>query len=89
MHGPTPYLNPIDMTKEQWLDQNALLIPQPKEMPEFDDEIYVCLVQNPKFTAAGVALTQYDLDRFLAPDPRPKKWYLANKPAVMKEIRHG
>lgn len=84
----TQYLNPIGISKNDWLEKNALELPSaPYLLPDDDNEVYVCLVQNPGFSAAGVALTQFDLDRFTAPDTRPKKWYLANKAKVMQEVR--
>lgn len=72
------YINPIGMSKEEWLLINgehihwsdALIV----DMTEYTP---VCLVDNGGFTAAAICYNVEEADRFLNPnDTRPKMWFL-------------
>ena len=48
------YVNPPDMTKEEWLQKHGQVTETPA-WPVPEGTILVCLVKNPTFTAAGIA----------------------------------
>jgi hypothetical protein len=77
------YVNPSDMTKEKWLQNNGKLIKDLDLLIGWDftsDYLPVCLVENPTFSAAVIAFDRRELDHFLrSPDPRPKWWYSVAK----------
>lgn len=77
------YINPPgDMTKEDWLAENAIRIPEiDAQKHNFDSNtLPICLVSNREgFTAAGIAYDQHELLSWFIPDGRTKKWYLALK----------
>lgn len=69
------YINPVGMSKEDWLEKNA----QPG-CEEFIDpstgNVSVCLVENGYFTAAAVAFNEREFNAFTRPsDQRPKLWF--------------
>lgn len=69
------YINPTDMSKEDWLARNGK-----PGYEEFIDpstgDISVCLVENGYFTAAAVAYSKREFDAFSRPsDGRPKLWF--------------
>lgn len=69
------YINPRDMSKEQWLTENGTPMPKPSDHRAGDD-VAVCLVDNGTFSAAAVAYSQDELDAFsYEDDQRPKKWF--------------
>jgi hypothetical protein len=69
------YVNPKDMTKEQWLHLNGDKYDYPDW--ETDDTRWVCLVDNGPFTAAGVCFDEVELRNFnRTDDNRYKEWYL-------------
>ena len=72
------YLNPHNMTKEEWLTKNAIALDgPPSESPDPDGYYAVCLVDNGLFTAAALAFDPRELEAFTLPDDlRPKKWFL-------------
>lgn len=82
------YINPPDMSKEEWLVKNATRLDTvPKNAKEFEAEgkMFVCLVNNFHFTAAGIMFDQRELETFSDPaDRRPKRWYLASKEDLLK-----
>ena len=75
------YVNPISMRKEEWLSNNAkpwLPTLSWNEIPQ--GFLPVCLVDNGPFTAAGIAYSEDEYNRFRKPntnDMRPKLWYIA------------
>ncbi len=70
------YINPKNMEKEEWLDRNGVYqTNRPKTHINDKDEIAVCLVQNPGFTAAAICYSQRELEAFQYPDHRHKDWY--------------
>lgn len=76
------YINPKNMSKEDWLRQHGQVIldekrgislPPPSHIE--GDNVAVCLVDNGGFTAAGVAYSADELASFAHPDDRrPKVW---------------
>jgi len=73
------YVNPRDETKEAWLERNG----KPGDTYGFisfsacpPDMLYVCLIDNGLFTAAGIAFDEEELQVFKDPDGRKKKWYV-------------
>lgn len=74
------YINPPDMTKEEFLEKHGT----ETDDPRFDSETFpVCLVNNGPFTAAGIAYDAKERDAFLRPDGRPKKWYQVPREALL------
>jgi hypothetical protein len=69
------YINPRDMSKEEWLVKNGMLIPTPDVHRFEDDDVAVCLVDNGDFSAAGIAYSERELAAFKFPDPRLKMWF--------------
>lgn len=70
------YINPPDMTKEQWLAEHGkLLNDAPPRHDVLLGHLPVCLVQNPAFSAAGIAFDERELKAFTAPDSRTKIWF--------------
>lgn len=75
------YINPRDMTKEQWLMENntgKTIIPPstPVRIIDGKKDVVICLVDNGGFTAAGVAFDDAELEAFARPnDLRAKIWF--------------
>lgn len=69
------YINPRDgSSKEQFLTSHGREINDPSEA--FSTELPVCLMNNGRFTAAGIAYDEREVRAFTMPgDDRPKKWY--------------
>ena len=71
------YINPKDMSKEEFLVRKGLLLDEPPIVHEADDRTAVCLVDNGGFTAAGIIYRADELPVFTNPkDYRPKQWYM-------------
>lgn len=78
------YVNPKNMTKEQWLNDNALLLDIPPRWEELEEgDVFVCLINNLAFTAAAIAYNEKEFDYFMQPDTRPRTWYIA----VIEDLR--
>ena len=71
------YINPPNMSKEQWLSENATEVPFVDwDLP--DGHFPVVLVDNGPFTAAGIAYSKRELEEFTSPsDNRPKRFFIA------------
>ena len=84
------YINPPDQGKEPWLHANGfeasdVLIA--KNTADFKTHFPVCLVDNGHFTAAAVADTEQELERFNDPrDSRPKRWFVVGIDQLTSEI---
>ena len=80
------YLNPPNVSKEQWLTKNAVeLDGPPSESPDSDGYYAVCLVDNGLFTAAALAFDARELAVFTEPtDFRPKRWFLVDSEQAME-----
>ena len=71
------YVNPKEISKEEWLyqqDEGTEKAPAWEFVPK--GMLPVCLVDNGGFTAAAVAYSESERDRFDEEDGRPKKWFL-------------
>jgi len=75
------YINPPDMTKEQFLEKHGQPLSNPAEFDFAGDALPVCLVDNTAmgFTAAGICYDPRERDVFILPDGRPKKWFSVSK----------
>lgn len=79
------YINPPDMTKEQWLGHHARELRTPAEAQEVGgDEMPVVLMDNGPFTAAGIAYCDNELAAFAEPDGRPKRFFAAPKAKLLE-----
>ncbi len=72
------YINPTDMSKEQWLHKHALP-PRGTPDPITETHLPVCWVHNGHFTAAAIAYDARELARFSdwTNDHRPHLWFYA------------
>lgn len=71
------YVNPPEMSKEDWLEENGTLCNTIPVLDLESDELPVCLVQNRLFSAAAVCCEQGKMIEFTRPDDSRKKvWYL-------------
>jgi hypothetical protein len=75
------YINPPDMSKEQFLKEKGTPITL-RDVRSFDyagDRLPVCLVDNGWMTAAAIAYHPREAEAFLGNsgglDARPKTWY--------------
>ena len=83
------YIDPPDMSKEKWLQENAKPCHRPVWPPP-EGHIHVVLIFNQAFTAAGVAFSKKELEAFLNPrDSRVRLTYLAPIKKVEKVQPHG
>lgn len=83
------YVNPKEMTKEQWLKENAKLIDTSRARATWNsltsgNELPVCLVDNGPFTAAGICYNEDEFKVFLEPDGRSKMWFVAPKEKLLE-----
>ncbi|KKK83966.1 hypothetical protein LCGC14_2788060 [marine sediment metagenome] len=79
------YINPEHCTKEGWLDTYGESVYPPDDLrwPPPSGKVFVCLIKNPTFTAAGVAYCEEEFKQFLPlasgpwpqTDHRLRKWY--------------
>ncbi len=80
------YIDPDNMTKEQWLAEHGVPLNGPPPAHKDGTRIAICLVFNPMFTAAAVAYSQQELEDFSRPeDFRPKTWYMVEE-AKVREV---
>lgn len=74
------YINPSNMTKEEWLRRNGEMIdPVTASEHSAGDQVVVCLVDNGPFTAAGIAYDDRERDEFCRRDSgaqRRRQFYL-------------
>ncbi len=77
------YIDPQGKSKEQWLVEKAFEIDiKSPGWPPQRDQVILCLVQNPTFSALGVCFNMREKEAFEYPDGRPRKWYWAQKEDV-------
>jgi len=74
------YVNPENVSKEQWLEENGKEVSQhwASTHDDFLEQMPVCLINNGLFTAAGIAFSKDELEVFLSPDGRHKTWYVVD-----------
>jgi hypothetical protein len=78
------YINPNGKSKEAWLNENAIHQPKPI-WPAEKGKMFVCLVDNGFFRAAGVAYHKNEFEAFNHPDPRPKSWWIAPIDSLLED----
>lgn len=80
------YINPPNMTKEEWLRRNGEMIdPVTAQSHSVGERVVVCLVDNGLFTAAGIAYDDKERDDFCRPDigvQRRRQFYLVPRDVV-------
>jgi len=77
------YINPENMSKEEWVLKYSIRsngrIP-PKSHTEVNEQgvlcVWVCIIDNIMFTAAGICVSAGELQAFAHSDGRAKRWYL-------------
>ena len=75
------YINPPNMTKEEWLKENAAPIENPNDFDETQNMLYICLVDN----GIAIAHNRKELEVFSNPnDTRPKSYFVALKSELLK-----
>lgn len=86
------YVNPPDMSKEKWLQENAIYLPYRKpevlrEIVKTDKEnAILVLIDNGLFTACGVIFSEKEFDAFTKEDDkRPKKYFITAR-ENLKEV---
>jgi hypothetical protein len=80
------YINPLDMSKEEWLQKNATRIgakaPISHNNPD-TGEVALVWVDNGGFTAVAIAFDDYELAAFNQPsDWRPKQWFWVSRDKI-------
>lgn len=81
------YVNPPNMAKDAWLDDNGERINSPLEFNEAykDGKMNVVLIDNRAFKAAAVCYSVKELQELNNPsDIRGKEWYLVPIDALKK-----
>lgn len=77
------YINPKDMSKEEFLMARAKPIGEPKTWDFAGPTLPVCWMDNGAFTAAGICFDQGEIHAFTRPDDnRPRTWFEASKDAL-------
>lgn len=74
------YINPHDMSKEQWLAEHGERTVGPQAITE--THLPVCLVNNGAFNAAGICPNDNEVQAFMYPCGRPKQWFLVSRQAL-------
>lgn len=79
------YINPRDMSKEDWLTlygspiQSSIHLTDALfgswKSPDGDPMLPVCLVDNGAFTAAAVGIDAAEVNEFMRSDGRRKRWF--------------
>jgi hypothetical protein len=78
------YVNTEDGNKERWLEKNGIVVLPPIKLEDLPDtHLFVCLVDNGPFTAAGIAYDKDELDVFTRPDGRQRVWFMVSKEKLM------
>lgn len=75
------YVNPEDMSKEEWLEENATEFPLPIPWDKIlEGYMPIVLVQNQGFAAAAIGFSREEYSVFINPnDERPKRYFYCNK----------
>ena len=80
------YVNPDNETKEAFLNREGLQVPKADWDKIPKGSVPVILIDNGRFSAAGIAFSEGEYRAFLEPgDPRPKKIFIVKK-SKLKEI---
>lgn len=74
------YINPPDMSKEQFLAKHGTPLASPAEFDFTGSALPICLVDNGWMTAAAIAYDPRERDVFLHDDSgRPKQWFSVSR----------
>ena len=85
------YVNPDGMTKEAWLDRNALAEISPEEMVRNHAKLIaermvpMVWINNGPFTALAVGYSSREVADFARPDPRPKRYLVVGRDSLAQE----
>jgi len=82
------YIDPVDCSKEAWLQQaldGGRAIATWPELAQ-DGRITLCLVDNGAFTALGVCFNQKELDAVARPDGRFKRFFHVDRELVKEQV---
>jgi len=78
------YINPPDMSKEDWLAREGKPVMEPDFAQAAAQHAFpVCLVNNGPFPAAAVASSPEELTDFTRYAGRDKLWYYVDKDALV------
>ena len=80
------YINPTHITKNEWLVQHAYPMNPGGAIPP--NHHAVCLIENGRMQALGIAYSPKELKEFERDDGRPKKWYYVAD-NVLLDIHQG
>lgn len=78
------YINPPNMTKEEWLAFNGRKLSGAPARHRFEDDVAVCLLDNGAFTAAGICYSQQELEAFQGSDGRRRRWFYVHREKIYK-----
>ena len=82
------YVNPSDMTKEEWIIKNAKKVSKEDAFQEVSNEenAVLILIDNGLFTACGVAYSEDEFRAFTyITDTRPKSFFTVDR-KLLKEV---
>lgn len=57
-------------------------LPRPSDLGE--NEVLICVVENPQFDAAGIVFNDHEFNSFSHPDGRRKEWLILPKNKVVE-----
>ncbi len=80
------YINPCDMSKEEFLDRFAELELNPETFEFGGDRMLLCLFFNTSFNALGIGYTEEEVTHWLDTDfedPRFRLYYTVPKACVL------
>ena len=78
------YVDTDDGNKERWLEKHGIVVFPPIKLEDLPEtHLFVCLVDNGAFSAAGVAYDEHELDAFIHPDGRRRTWFMVSKEDLM------
>ena len=85
------YINPREQTKEEFLSEHGMPISRNLflEFSDFKghDKLPVCLMNNPTFSAAGIAFSRNEAAAFANPDDnRPKQYFLVPRTLLNGDV---
>ncbi len=82
------YIDPSDCSKEEFLVRHGERLSDAPCTWDFSSDVLpVCLVDNYEFTAAGIAYSERELEAFVHPDGRSKKWYSVSRESLKPYYR--
>ncbi len=80
------YINPKGISKEQYLEKHGETMSSPSFRALDKTKALVCLVDNGRFTAAGICYSNNEFEAFNeASDDRPKRWFSVPKQILIDD----